>query len=82
MKAELTHTSSLDLETKKIKIHNDQQVAKQPQYTMKTPEKKFAHKHIMLIDDNDLDNFINEKYYHLFENPLIRLGGTDAASRD
>lgn len=61
MKAELMHTSSLDLETKKIKIHNDQQVAKQPQYTMKTPEKKFAHKHIMLIDDNDLDNFINEK---------------------
>lgn len=61
MKAELVHTSSLDLTTAKNKIRNNQQVAEQPQHTMKKTEKKFTHKHIMLIDDNDLDNFINEK---------------------
>ena len=61
MKAELTHAGSPDLKRKKINIHNYQQVGKQPQHIMKKTEKKFAHKHIMLIDDNDLDNFINEK---------------------
>lgn len=61
MKAELTHTSSHDLKSKKIKVHNYQQVDKQAQHTMKKAERTFTHKHIMLIDDNDLDNFINEK---------------------
>lgn len=61
MKAELTHAGSPDLKVKKMKIHNYQEVGKQAQHTMKKTERTFTHKHIMLIDDNDLDNFINEK---------------------
>lgn len=61
MKAELTSTGTPDLKIKKNNIRNSPVLVKPLQENMKKANKKFKHKHVMLIDDNELDNFINEK---------------------